>query len=228
MIISEKISLSIDRIDFSFAKNLSYNADAHSIIDEIRGKAIHIDDESGKESIAGELTANQINLADILNDGSSIHMTLDEHSYQLTEFASFFSDNEKVFSKKVFKTFNIEEDEFIYGDDDVLIFDNLYVNKEFRGKNVGQLLIEATCNDFRRKGRFAFLKAYPLQFSGEDGFDNFSDEKKEQVIKEKKEFQDRSFKVSQDKLINLYKKCGFNLISGEKEFMVMDLHERDY
>ena len=155
-------------------------------------------------------------------------MTLDEHSYQLTEFASFFSDNEKVFSKKVFKTFNIEEDEFIYGDDDVLIFDNLYVNKEFRGKNVGQLLIEATCNDFRRKGRFAFLKAYPLQFSGEDGFDNFSDEKKEQVLKEKKEFQDRSFKVSQDKLINLYKKCGFNLISGEKEFMVMDLHERDY
>ena len=228
MIISEKISLSIDRIDFSFAKNLSYNADAHSIIDEIRGKAIHIDAESGKESIAGELTAHQINLADILNDGSSIHMTLDEHSYQLTEFASFFSDNEKVFSKKVFKTFNIEEDEFIYGDDDVLIFDNLYVNKEFRGKNVGQLLIEATCNDFRRKGRFAFLKAYPLQFSGEDGFDNFSDEKKEQVLKEKKEFQDRSFKVSQDKLINLYKKCGFNLISGEKEFMVMDLHERDY
>ena len=227
MKISEKFSLSIDRIDFSCAKSLSYNVDADTVIDEIRGKAIYIDEESGKESIAGEITAYQINLADIVNDRSSIHLTLDEHSHQLSEFIPFFSDNEKIFSNKVLKTFKIKDEELFSGDDDALIFNNLYVNKKYRGGNIGQLLIEATCNDFRRGGRFAFLKAYPLQFSGEEEFDEFTDEKKKQVLNEKKEFKNRSFKVSQGKLINLYEKCGFRLIDGEKEFMATDLYERD-
>ncbi len=227
MKVDEKFSLSIDRIEFSSAKTLSYNADADTSIDEIKAKAIHIDDETGKENIAGELIAHQIDLAELINDRNSITITLDDHSHQLSEFATFFSDDEKIFSKKIFKTFNIDEDDILYGDDDVLIFDNLYVNKKFRGKNVGQLLIEATCRDFRRRGRFAFLKAYPLQFSGAEGFDDLPDERKEQILKEKKEFKDRSFKVSQKKLINLYEKCGFTLIDGEKEFMVADLFARD-
>ena len=227
MKVDEKFSLSIDRIEFSSAKNLSYNADAYTSIDEIKAKAIYVDDKSGEESVAGELIAHQVDLAELINDRTSIILTLDEHSHPLSEFADFFSDNEKIFSKKIFKTFNIDEDDILYGDDDVLIFDNLYVNKKFRGKNIGQLLIETTCKDFRRRGRFAFLKAYPLQFSGEEGFDELPDERKEQVLKEKKEFKSWSFKVSQKKLINLYEKCGFTLIDGEKEFMVADLFARD-
>ena len=227
MKVDEKFSLSIDRIEFSSAKTLSYNADADTSIDEIKAKAIHIDDETGKENIAGELIAHQIDLAELINDRNSIIITLDDHSHQLSEFATFFSDDEKIFSKKVFKTFNINEDDVFYGDDDVLIFDNLYVNKKFRGKNIGQLLIEATCRDFRRRGRFAFLKAYPLQFSGAESFDELPDERKKQILREKEEFKNRSFEVSQKKLINLYEKCGFRLIEGEKEFMIADLFERD-
>ena len=46
MKINEKLSLHIDRIDFSLAKSLSYNVDADTVIDEIRGKAIYIDEET--------------------------------------------------------------------------------------------------------------------------------------------------------------------------------------
>ena len=103
MKVDEKFSLSIDRIEFSSAKTLSYNADADTSIDEIKGKAIHIDDETGKESVAGELIAHQIDLAELINDRNSIIITLDDHSHQLSEFATFFSDDEKIFSKKIFK-----------------------------------------------------------------------------------------------------------------------------
>ena len=101
MKVDEKFSLSIDRIEFSSAKTLSYNADADTSIDEIKAKAIHIDDETGKENIAGELIAHQIDLAELINDGTSIILTLDEHSHQLSEFAAFFSDNEKVFYRRL-------------------------------------------------------------------------------------------------------------------------------
>ena len=73
-----------------------------------------------------------------------------------------------------------------------------------------------------------FLKAYPLQFSGAEGFDELPDERKKQILREKEEFKNRNFEVSQKKLINLYEKCGFTLIEGEKEFMIADLFERDY
>ena len=101
MQVVEKFSLSIDRIEFSSAKTLSYNAHADTSIDEIKAKAIHIDDETGKENIAGELIAHQIDLAELINDRNSIIMTLDDHSHQLSEFAAFFSDNEKVFSNRI-------------------------------------------------------------------------------------------------------------------------------
>ena len=91
---------------------------------------------------------------------------------------------EILISKKKF-------DRNLINDDDVLIFDNLYVNKKFRGENIGQLLIEATCKDFRRRGRFAFLKAYPLQFSGAEGFDELPDDRKKQILREKEEFKNR-------------------------------------
>ena len=52
MKVDEKFSLSIDRIEFSSTKTLSYNADADTSIDEIKAKAIYIDDETGKENIA--------------------------------------------------------------------------------------------------------------------------------------------------------------------------------
>ena len=224
---SKKFDLSIDRIDFSYKKNLSYIVEAHTVVDEVLGKAIHYDGENDKEIIAGEITAHQINLAEIINDGWSILNILDEHSHQLSEFSPFFSDNEKIFSNKVFKTLNIKNDELLSGDDDVLILDNLYVEKKFRGKNISELLIEALCNDFRRLGRFAFLKAFPLQFSGSEKFDDLPQEKKEQILKEKEEFKNSSFKVSQEKLIKLYKKCNFKMIDGEKEFMVTDLYDRD-
>lgn len=59
MKVDEKFSLSIDRIEFSSAKTLSYNADADTSIDDIKAKAIHLDDETGKESVAGELIVNK-------------------------------------------------------------------------------------------------------------------------------------------------------------------------
>ena len=40
--------------------------------------------------------------------------------------------------------------------------------------------------------------------------------RKNQILREKEEFKNRSFEVSQKKLINLYEKCGFRLIEGEK------------
>ena len=227
MKISEKFNLNIDRIDFSHEKNISYNVDASSAIDTIIGKAIHIS-EDGKEHIAGKITAHQINLSEIIDDGSSIELTLDEHSHSLSEFIPFFSrDGDHIFSKKIYETFNLDLDQILFEDDDVLVLDNLYIEKKFRGKNISQILIECVCNDYRRKGRFAFLKAFPLQFEGSENFENFDNEKKKQFLKEKEQFKDRSFEASQTKLVNLYKKCGFKEIIGEKEFMVQDLFERD-
>ena len=52
---------------------------------------------------------------------------------------------------------NIKNDELLSGDDDVLILDNLYVEKNLE-ENISELVIEALCNDFRRLGRFAFHK----------------------------------------------------------------------
>ena len=61
-----------------------------------------------------------------------------------------------------------------------------------------------------------------------DGFDELPDEKKKKILREKEEFKNRSFEVSQGKLIRLHEKCGFRLIDGEKEFMVADLFEKYY
>lgn len=228
MKVSEKFDLYIDRVDFSHKKNLYYDVNSESAIDRIIGKAIHIS-EDGKEHVAGEIVAHQINLAEIINDRSSIESTLDEHSHSLSEFIPFFSRHgDHIFSKKIYKTFNLDLDQILFEDDDVLVLDNLYIEKKFRGKNISQILIECVCNDYRRKGRFAFLKAFPLQFAGTENFENFDDEKKKQFLKEKEEFKDRSFEASQAKLVNLYKKCGFKEIIGEKEFMVQDLFERDW
>ena len=100
---SKKFDLSIDRIDFSYKKNLSYIVEAHTVVDEVLGKAIHYDGENDKEIIAGEITAHQINLAEIINDGWSILNILDEHSHQLSEFSPFSQIMRRSFQIKYLK-----------------------------------------------------------------------------------------------------------------------------
>ena len=224
MILNNKIDSSLTKIKFRHTKNILHNIEAYSVIDEIIGEAI-IEDDKGKEKAVGEIIAHQIDLATIFREEASITDILDEHSHSMSEFIPFFSDN-FIFKKIVFETLNLKIDTDL-DETDALILDNLYVEKNFRGEHVSQILINSLCNDYRRKGRFAFLKAFPLQFSNSKDFVEFSEEKKKKVLKEKEEFKNRSFEESQEKLISLYNKCGFKLIKGETEFMVHDLWERD-
>ena len=226
MILNKKINIAIDKINFSHTKEISSYSEADSFIDMIQGLAINTGEDGDEENVVGRVVAYHVNIDDIIREECSIHDVLDEHSHSLSEFTPFFKRDDTI-EDIIYETLNTKSSDTNLSDcDEVLFFDNLTVEKSYRGQNIGKILIEATCIDYRRKSRFAFLKAFPLQYEGMDNFNEFSEERKKEIEEARIEFKNIDFKTSQDKLIKLYKGCGFELIKGSENFMVCDLHSR--
>ena len=209
----------IEEIKFSHIKNVIRVPNVYEFIDLISGDAIVIDDDDNKK-VAGNIRAYHIDIEDMEYSTADY---LDEHSSALEEFVPFFKNNQ--IDEIIYKTLNIKigEMEVSFNSDAALIIDLVYVEKDFRGENIGQLLINTLCNDYRRNARFAFLKAFPLQYEGSDNTKDLPEEKRKVNEEDKVFFKNRDEKESQNKLIELYEKCGFKLIKGTKSFMVCDL-----
>ena len=210
----------VDEIRFKHIKEVNESSDDHNhAFDTIVGEAIVMEGlDYSTEVVAGKITAHCFNLIEF--EGSVFDL-LDPISDTVAEFIPFFNDEYQI-DKKVFETLNIDFDpnNTLSASDAFIIFDVLNVKKEYRGQGIGKLLIQATCNDYRREARFAFLKAFPLQY---EGVDTWTPEDKKSREKEIKEFKGRNLNQSMNKLLNLYKSCGFKLIKDTKDFMVTDL-----
>ena len=210
----------VEKIRFKHIKETHEITEDHNrAFDSIIGEAIVLKGENYDiEDVAGTIKAHCFNLVEF---EGSVEDLLDPISATVAEFIPFFNEEYEI-DKKVFETLNIKvnEETLMSSSDAFIIFDTLNVKKEYRGKGIGKLLIQSTCNDYRRDARLAFLKAYPLQYQG---VDSWTSEEKKSREKKIKEFKERDLNQSRDKLVILYKSCGFKLIKGTKEFMVADL-----
>ena len=154
----------------------------------------------------------------LINDGSTDNTLELAKKYDIK-----IINNEKNFGYDKSLNIDLKDGERkIWDNDGVLIFDTLDVEKKYRGEGIGNLLLDSVCHDYRRSSRFALLKAFPLQYVGSIDKD-LDDEKKAKIEKEKIEFKNRNFETSRKKLVELYKKSGFEIISGTEDFMVCDL-----
>ena len=211
----------IEEIKFSHIKSV-HSTSEEQMIDEIKGIAIIVDDDDVEKNV-GEIRAYYV---DNTNRSSSIHLDLDCISSSLEEFAQFFDDQNQI-EETIYKTLNItDKRDRIFDNDGVLILDMVYVEKDFRGSKIGQLLIDNLCNDYQRRSRFALLKAFPLQYEGSTNPERLEEKKRKANEEDKIFFKNRDEDASEKKLIQLYKQSGFRIIKGTKNFMVCDLNEK--
>ena len=217
----------VHKIKFTHTKDIDSGASGEEFIDYIKGEAMIEDIDDGSHSVAGRISAHYVDIFECDNNRYSVIDILDEVSHTLSEYIPFFNERNE-FKDSIYKSLNIDlkdGERKIWDNDGVLIFDTLDVEKKYRGEGVGNLLLDSVCHDYRRNSRFALLKAFPLQYVGSTDKD-LDEEKKAKIEKGKIEFKNRNFETSRKKLIELYKKSGFEIILGTEDFMVCDLRDK--
>ena len=217
----------VHKIKFTHTKEIYRGTSGDQFIDYIEGEAMIEDIDDGSHSVAGRISAHYVDISGCDENQWSLIDVLDQVSHTLSEYIPFFNQKNE-FSDSIYKSLNIDlkdEERKIWDNDGVLIFDNLDVKKKYRGEGVGNLLLDSVCHDYRRNSRFALLKAFPLQYVGSTDKD-LDEEKKAKIEKEKFEFKNRNFETSRKKLVELYKKSGFEIILGTEDFMVCDLRQK--
>ena len=126
---------------------------------------------------------------------------------------SYFDLNYKRVTSKIGKIFKYSEDDIMGMSSNFIYLHMLKVDKKYRGKNIGKLLIQTLLNDCKRDANFAFLNAIPLQFGRDNNVKGIG----------VTEFKGRTKEESQKKLIELYQTCGFKLIDKKSTDMVADI-----
>ena len=126
---------------------------------------------------------------------------------------SYFDLNYKRVTSKIGKIFKYNEDDIMGMSSNFIYLHMLKVDKKYRGKNIGKLLIQALLNDCKRDANFAFLNAIPQQFGPDNKVKGIG----------VTEFKSRTKEESQKKLIELYQTCGFKLIDKKSTDMVADI-----
>lgn len=174
------------------------------------GDIIHIDEYDSRIRI-GKFSALFVSVSNALNENEHIFDVLDCHSSSLAEYyAPIFGDNAPDFSDKVDRLSRGYIDGL-----DLLVIDRIEILPEFRGKSIGLRVIRHMMSRFSVGAGVIALKAFPLQFEGENSdpehqawgnllsLDRFVNNKR----------------VSKAKLKKYYKRLGFVSLPGS-DFMI--------
>tara|TARA_Y100001970_G_C13981900_1_gene723617 strand:- start:67 stop:792 length:726 start_codon:yes stop_codon:yes gene_type:complete len=225
----------VNKIQFIVSRDVSdkdYSNPTTDFCDSIQGKAYSyvdplneefIDNSAGefdKKFLVGQIDAKFIYAG---NDEYPLWEILDAISSECEELISFF-DEERILNKNVLETIKKDNDEY-HGYENFLFLEDLSVNQKYRGFGIGKLLIKNLLIDHSKNASFAFLKAFPKQYSGHKKWSTEERKQAKKIITT--EFKDRDLSTSQKKLVKLYSECGFKLIKGNKEHMIMDLFSEE-
>ena len=204
----------VEQIDFKYRKSTTTD-DFENNYDAIRAKAMVYDEKKEDYFSVGELDAY---FFDIETSNVPIYEVLDSIDGDTATLISYFDLDYKRVTPKIGKIFNYDKEELMQMSANFIYLHMLKVDKKYRGKNIGKLLIRALLNDCKRDANFAFLNAIPLQFNSR----LYDDDNKIKKINNS-EFKNRTKDQSQKKLIELYQTCGFKLIDKKSTDMVADI-----
>ena len=199
----------VEQIDFKYRKSTTTD-DYQNNYDGIRAKALVYDEKKEDYFSVGQLDAY---FFDIETSSAPVHEVLDCIDGDTATLMSYFDLNYKRVTSKIGKIFNYSEDDIMGMSSNFIYLHMLKVDKKYRGKNIGKLLIQALLNDCKRDANFAFLNAIPLQFGQDNKVKGIA----------VTEFKSRTKEESQKKLIGLYQTCGFKLIDKKSTDMVADI-----
>ena len=204
----------VEQIDFKYRKSTTTD-DYQNNYDGIRAKALVYDEKKEDYFSVGQLDAY---FFDIETSSAPVHEVLDCIDGDTATLINYFDLNYKRVTSKIGKIFKYSEDDIMGMSSNFIYLHMLKVDKKYRGKNIGKLLIQALLNDCKRDANFAFLNAIPLQFNSR----LYDDNNKLKKI-DNSEFKNRTKDQSQKKLIELYQTCGFKLIDKKSTDMVADI-----
>mgnify|MGYP006160327603 CR=1 FL=1 len=201
----------VEYIDFKYRKATFFDKNSS---DFIKAEALVFDEKKEEHFSVGEVSGY---FFDINDSENTLHDILDSISGDTNSISPYFDHRYNKVIPKIQKLFDFNEEDIMAMSSNFIYLHMLEVDKEYRGKGIGKLLISAFLNDCRRNACFAFLNAIPLQFNS--GFD----QQKNKLTK--KEFKDRNEKESKQQLIKFYTDCGFKLINKKKTDMVASISE---
>ena len=199
----------VEQIDFKYRKSTTTD-DYQNNYDGIRAKALVYDEKKEDYFSVGQLDAY---FFDIETSSAPVHEVLDCIDGDTATLMSYFDLNYKRVTSKIGKIFKYSEDDIMGMSSNFIYLHMLKVDKKYRGKNIGKLLIQALLNDCKRDANFAFLNAIPQQFGPDNKVKGIG----------VTEFKSRTKEESQKKLIELYQTCGFKLIDKKSTDMVADI-----
>ena len=203
----------VQQIRFSYCKGTNAD-DYENRYEVITGKPLVYSDKKEDLVPVGEIYAYFFNIEG--SNDVAVTNVLDSIDSDTASLIKYFDDDFNVVNNEVSCLFDAQ-DEIMDMNRNFIYLHMLTVDKEFRGKGIGKLLIQATLNDIKRDASFAFLNAVPLQFRS-NGDDNLRE-------KSGKEFKKRNKEESKKKLIQLYESCGFKSINKDGTDMVACISE---
>jgi GNAT superfamily N-acetyltransferase len=201
----------VEQIRFEYCKGTNSDDFANNY-DVITGKPLVYDEKKEDLVPVGEIYVYFFNIE---GSDASASQVLDSIDSDTAGLIKYFDYDFNVVNNKVSCLFDLD-DEIMDMNKNFIYLHMLTVDKKFRGKGIGKLLIQATLNDIKRDASFAFLNAVPLQFRDED---------KKSKAKSSKEFKNRTKEQSKKKLIQLYESCGFKSINKDGTDMVACISE---
>lgn len=201
----------VEQIDFKYRKSTTTD-DFQNNYDGIKAEALAYDEKKEDYFSVGQLDAY---FFDIETSNVPIYEVLDSIDGDTATLINYFDFDYKRVTSKIGKIFNYNEEDIMGMSANFIYLHMLKVDKKYRGKGIGKLLIQALLNDCKRDANFAFLNAIPQQF----GLDNKA--KGMSVT----EFKGRTKGESEKKLIKLYQSCDFKLIDKKKTDMVADISD---
>jgi GNAT superfamily N-acetyltransferase len=125
-----------------------------------RGKIVALD-EYGKKMSTGRFQVYYVDVGAALNAGTDIFDVFDSHSSTVGFFDAIFNPETLDLSDKLDKLFKNS-----YGWGNVLILDRLEVLPEFRGKNLGLVVMRRLIERFGAGAYVVGIKPFPLQGEG--------------------------------------------------------------
>ena len=145
----------VEQIDFKYRKSTTTD-DYQNNYDGIRAKALVYNEKKEDYFSVGQLDAY---FFDIETSSAPVHEVLDCIDGDTATLMSYFDLNYKRVTSKIGKIFKYSEDDIMGMSSNFIYLHMLKVDKKYRGKNIGKLLIQALLNDCKRDANFAFLNA---------------------------------------------------------------------
>lgn len=164
-------------------------------------------DESENQILVGKFTVHYIDLIAAEDEGQSAFGIFDAHSQGLAEYYAALFDGDE-FQKKVFDA--LDEESY----SNLLILDRLEILPEFRGNNLGLVVMRRLINRFSAGASLVAIKPFPLQFEAHPNDDSSW---RQQM---KLSSFSGSEKSSTEKLLRYYGRLGFVSVPATP-FMVL-------